>query len=118
MTTPEHPLPATRYDTQLVERYGSIDAFHRLPALSLAAFLHTKLADAEDELRRLCSSVSTLTATGSYADTGLIIRLDQVLDAMDGLIERRDKDASTLHLMLGLNEPVTEPPRCSTPIGA
>ncbi|WP_329133230.1 hypothetical protein OG552_15335 [Streptomyces sp. NBC_01476] len=107
------PAHATRYDAQLIERFGSIDAFRARrhspdPAEWGPALDYVRLAETETELVQLRSRVWMLTAPGSYPDTGLAAKLDVVIDDMYVLIALREDTALTLEMQLGLTAPPTE----------
>jgi hypothetical protein len=104
------PAPITRYDAQLSERFGSIDAFRARHDSSdaTAVFVYTRLAETEKELVRLRSQVHSLTSPGNYPDTGQVARVDLVLDAINHMIELRDDEADALETLLGLAAPATE----------
>lgn len=108
------PAPATRYDAQLIDRFGSINAFRarrdsRDPAVWGPALDHIRLAENEKGLEKLRSRVCTLTAAGCHPDAELVARLDAVLDDLYELIDVREETAVTLALQLGLTAPAPEP---------
>ena len=113
------PAPATRYDAQLIERFGSTDALRAgrdssEPAVWGPALDYIHIVETEKALEQLRSRVCTLTAA-NRPDTGLVTRLDAVLDDMHELIDLREDHALTLEQQIDLATPATEPGKMFDP---